>query len=133
MAHPYGSPPHAVVGVAASHPDMPEIVQDDREEAAVGSAGFQHHREDGRKLVGLAAQGVAPDDMDRGLELFREELDAERENLALVLEIEIQDGTGDATAFGDLLEGGILVALVDEDIKGFFQYLPLPFFVLDRD
>ena len=96
-------------------------------------AGLQDQRDDGRELVGLAARGVRTDEVDLGLELFREQLNAESEYLALVLEVEIEDCPGDAAALGYLLERGVLIALVDEDIEGLLQYFAFPLIVLDRD
>ena len=78
-------------------------------------------------------RGVGGDDEDLALEFFGEKFYAEREYLALVLEIQVEDGAGYAAALGDLLESRVLVALVDENVESLAQYLALAFVVLDRD
>jgi len=48
-------------------------------------------------------------------------------NLFFIIKIKIEDGTGYATALGDLLKRGIFIALFDEHIKGFFKDLLFAF------
>jgi len=77
--------------------------------------------------------GLANGKPDLCLKLFSKLLDAEIEYLALVLEVQVQDGTGNAALVGYLLERGIRIALLDKHVKGIFQNLLLPFIVFNGD
>src|SRR5208337_2566587 len=124
MPHPDGSPAYAIVGISARRPQMAEVVQDDGQEAMVRGAGLHDQGQDDRELVGLTPRLIGRDDANFGLELLGEELDAECENLALILEIQIEDGARDAATLRDFLEGSVLVTFVDEYVEGLPQNLP---------
>jgi hypothetical protein len=110
---------------------MAEVVVYHLEEAPMEHTfqdGFCRNR---YEFVALAQTAVGRDRLEGDLDSIGEELDAEVEDFPLVLEIEIEDGTRYTAALGDLLEGGILEALGDEDVEGLFEYFTLPFVVFD--
>jgi hypothetical protein len=129
--HADGAALDPLVGIAARRANVAEIVMDDEKEPSVLDAVGDGSLYDRGDAVAMGKTAVRRDFLQGSFYPVSEELDAEIEDFALVLEVEIEDCPSDSATLGDLLEGRVLEAFFHENIEGFFEYFTLSFVMLD--
>ena len=133
VTHLYGSAPYFFVRIATTGLKAQQVIDNNREHPRFVLANLDNQGAYPEQFV-VRRQTFAVGNLDQfRFQLAQETFYAGIENVSLVVELKIQDGPRNATAFCNFLKSGVFVALDFKNFQRLIQDLVFSLFVLDRN